>query len=140
MKDKSTSLPPAEAPQAQIVQMLIAAQSSGPLPPPDMLARYEEILPGAAERIISLAEQELMHRRDLEERYSGTIVGNSRMGLIFGFLIGIGGLVVATMIGIYGNPEAGVGMGLVTLGSLVGIFIYGSRVTLRGQFDQHERQ
>ena len=39
---------------------------SGPLPPPEMLAQYEEILPGAAERILSMAERQAEHRQKLE--------------------------------------------------------------------------
>ena len=31
---------------------------SGPLPPPEMLGEYEKVLPGAADRIICLAEKE----------------------------------------------------------------------------------
>lgn len=30
---------------------------SGPIPPPEALARYEEIQPGAADRIIKMAEK-----------------------------------------------------------------------------------
>ncbi len=39
---------------------------SGPLPPPEMLAQYEEILPGAAERILSMAERQAEHRQKME--------------------------------------------------------------------------
>ena len=31
---------------------------SGPIPPADMLARYEEVLPGSADRLISMAERQ----------------------------------------------------------------------------------
>ncbi len=40
---------------------------SGPLPPPSVLASYEELLPGAADRIITLAEKQLEHRMYLEK-------------------------------------------------------------------------
>ena len=40
---------------------------SGPLPPPEMLAQYEEILPGAAERILSMAERQAEHRQKMEQ-------------------------------------------------------------------------
>jgi len=39
---------------------------SGPIPHPNDLARYEEILPGAAERIMKMAELQAEHRRALE--------------------------------------------------------------------------
>lgn len=38
----------------------------GPLPPPDALARYEQISPGFADRIVALAEREAENRQQLE--------------------------------------------------------------------------
>ncbi len=42
----------------------------GPLPAPEDLHRYEALLPGAAERIMRLSEDEATHRRSLEDRAS----------------------------------------------------------------------
>lgn len=41
-------------------------QWSGPLPSPDSLARYNNVLPDAAERIMSMAEKEMEHRHKKE--------------------------------------------------------------------------
>ena len=38
----------------------------GPLPPPDMLAHYNQLSPGFAERILQLAEREAESRHSLE--------------------------------------------------------------------------
>lgn len=38
----------------------------GPLPPPDALARYEQICPGFADRIVALTEREAENRQQLE--------------------------------------------------------------------------
>jgi uncharacterized membrane protein len=38
----------------------------GPIPPPAVLQGYEQILPGAAERILRMAEQQAAHRHSLE--------------------------------------------------------------------------
>lgn len=40
----------------------------GPLPPPERLAQYENVLPGASERIMSMAKQEQAHRHRQDER------------------------------------------------------------------------
>ena len=40
---------------------------SGPLPPPNVLSAYEDLLPGAADRIITMAEKQLEHRMYLEK-------------------------------------------------------------------------
>src|SRR4051794_22436827 len=42
------------------------AEFSGPLPPPSYLREYDIILPGAASRIISMAEAEQRHRHAWE--------------------------------------------------------------------------
>lgn len=41
---------------------------SGPIPPPALLEGYESILPGAAERILALAEREAAHRHEIEKQ------------------------------------------------------------------------
>ena len=40
---------------------------SGPLPSPETLSQYNEIIPNGAERIMAMAEQQSAHRRNLEE-------------------------------------------------------------------------
>ena len=49
-------LPEGTTPQELV--KIIARRFSGPLPPPEMFREYNEILPGAAGRILSLAENE----------------------------------------------------------------------------------
>lgn len=39
-----------------------------PVPPPQMLEHYERILPGAAERIVRMAEEEWRHRHELDQK------------------------------------------------------------------------
>jgi uncharacterized membrane protein len=39
---------------------------SGPLPPPEDLAKYNMIVPDAAERILRMAEKQQAHRMELE--------------------------------------------------------------------------
>ena len=65
MSDEPESAPSGDA--------LISVERSiqafeGPIPPPDMLAHYEEVLPGAAERIITLAERQQDDRTRVNER------------------------------------------------------------------------
>ncbi len=72
----------------------IEAVWNGPLPPPNVLRGYEEVVPGAANRIMEMTEKEQAHSRDMTRTI---IVGDSRrayLGLIAGFVIsvlGIGG-------------------------------------------------
>ena len=44
----------------------LSERYAGPLPPPKYLAAYEEVLPGAAERLLKQVETEQKHRHKLE--------------------------------------------------------------------------
>ena len=46
------------------------AEFTGPVPPPRWLEGYEQIVPGAANRLISLAETEARHRRRHETLFA----------------------------------------------------------------------
>lgn len=59
---------------------------SGPIPPPEALARYEEIQSGAADRIIKMAEKQQDHRMSLEKKAIGGQIDQSKRGQIFGFV------------------------------------------------------
>ncbi|MFH1760058.1 MAG: DUF2335 domain-containing protein [bacterium] len=43
------------------------ASFSGPIPHPQILQKYNEIVPDAAARIIKMAENQATHRQDLEK-------------------------------------------------------------------------
>lgn len=45
---------------------LVHAQYSGPLPPPSLLADFEKVLPGSAERIFQYSEREQQHRHEMD--------------------------------------------------------------------------
>ncbi|MEZ4104536.1 MAG: DUF2335 domain-containing protein [Candidatus Paceibacterota bacterium] len=101
---------------------------SGPLPHPDVLHRFEEVSPGAAERIIKMAEEQSSHRRNLEKKVIESDIYRSKWGQILGFIIAIVGLSVSAVIGVFGNPVAGSIMGTGTVAGLVWVFMYGSRL------------
>jgi len=60
---------------------------SGPLPPPEILKGYNNILPDAAERILVMAENQSIHRQDLEKTLVYGNVRHDFLGMIFGFII-----------------------------------------------------
>ncbi len=100
---------------------------SGPLPHPDILKRFDEVVPGAAERILAMAEEQSEHRRELEKKVIDSDIARSKWGQILGFCIAIAGLVVSAVVAIYGNALAGGIIGVGTLASLVGVFMYGAK-------------
>lgn len=62
-RNGSNQVTPQNTPPAGIVHF----QQSGPIPDPITLERYESLLPGAAERILSMAESNAHHVMDMEK-------------------------------------------------------------------------
>jgi uncharacterized membrane protein len=88
------------------------AEFSGPLPPPSYLREYDLIFPGAAGRIISMAEAEQKHRH----RWERSALNNTTVGLWFGFLIALS-LVGGGVYSVYtGQPY--VAGGFLTAGAI----------------------
>ncbi|HEY4500407.1 MAG TPA: DUF2335 domain-containing protein [Candidatus Paceibacterota bacterium] len=100
---------------------------SGPLPPPEILKKYNDIVPGAAERIIKMAEDQSTHRKELEKKVIDSDISRSKWGQVLGFFIAIIGLVVSLIATIYGSTTVGAIIGTGTLVSLVSVFMYGSK-------------
>lgn len=107
-------------------------QHSGPLPHPDVLAGYEKLVPGLADRIVRMAESESAHRRDLESRFLNAQIEDNKTdrliegrgqvcALIVALVTIIGGFVIIGT----GHAMAGSLLSGGTLLTLVGIFIYG---------------
>src|SRR3989338_3375865 len=59
--------------------MLVQHQEfSGPLPPPEVLRQFDQVVPGAAERIIKMAEQQFAHRTELEKKVIDSDIRQSK--------------------------------------------------------------
>jgi len=111
--------------EKRVLQAAISMSFSGPLPPPEALAHYEQILPGAADRIIKMAEDQNAHRRHLETTVIESNAAVQKWGLVGGFVIAmtaIGGGIYLIAHGMSGSGLAAI---LTPLVALVGVFIYG---------------
>ena len=99
---------------------------SGPIPPPEALARYEEIQPGAADRILTMAEKQQEHRMALETKAIGGQVDQSKRGQLFGFILVFVCIAVAVFVSLYfGMTAFAVTFLCVTMVSVVGLFVTG---------------
>jgi len=92
---------------------------SGPLPPPEILARFDQAVPGSAGRIITMAESQQQHRIEVERSVAVQETQIKRDGLNFAYRLAVIGLLgaVATAL-VTQNPYAVgiiVGGGLITL-------------------------
>ena len=78
---------------SRITAVMKSESFSGPIPHPEHFARYEQVMPGAAERIMVMAENHQEHRIKTERRVIGANILYRNMGLILGavlFLVLIG--------------------------------------------------
>lgn len=115
------------------VAKIIQSEFSGPIPPPNIIKGYEEILPGAADRIISMAEKQSEHRQQMEQTMVSSESRDSLLGVLFAFGLGIGCIIAAIVIVIM-VPEnvgaiSGATMGVAGIGSIIATFIKSTRVS-----------
>lgn len=69
-------------------QVIFQAQMySGPLPHPDILRAYNEIVPGSADRIITQFEEQGRHRRNQEHRVVSHNLFSSTLGQVLAFVL-----------------------------------------------------
>jgi uncharacterized membrane protein len=97
----------------------------GPLPPPEILAQYNQITPGFADRIISLTEAEQKHRHQVEATVVGQTFEEQKRGQVFGLIIGIVAIVAGTIAAIAGSTVAGSIIGGGGVIGLVSVFVLG---------------
>ena len=123
-KSKKINLPAAESPGKSAPNQILSATTqafSGPLPPPDILVKYNSVVPNAAERIITMAETQAAHRQRIESKVIESNIKNSRLGLHYGLIIGLASVLGGVVCIMYAHEIGGTG-----LSSLVGVFVYGS--------------
>lgn len=73
--------------QCAIVHQSQRSVFQGPLPPPEIFAKYDSILPGAAERILAMAEKEQNHRINSDEKIIKGQIKQFSIGQILGFIL-----------------------------------------------------
>lgn len=98
---------------------------SGPLPPADQAAAWDAVVPGAADRILAMAEKQLQHRHELEKTTIGGAATRAKWGLWLGFVISLVVIGVGTGIILSGHTWEGTTIMGVDVVSLAGVFVYG---------------
>jgi len=97
----------------------------GPLPPPGMLAEYDQVLPGLAERIVRLPEKEQEHRHAMVDRALGREIKLKERGQLLGFVSLILLLLFAAYLVYAGDTKAAAAVASVTIVGVVGVFVTG---------------
>ena len=119
----------------------------GPLPQPDALGEYERILPGAADRILSMAESQSRHRQAMQKEAMelsrleiSSAFNRANRGLNLGALVALaivgGGAFMAHL----GYAEAGGGVIGGTIVGLAATFVYGAKTRDRDVKSAEEQE
>lgn len=136
-----TPEPAREAPDpARALRYEEATYFAGPLPSPQSLHDYDHALPGAADRIISMAEREARHRHAVEHRMLDIHGRNSTLGICAGGLIGLSAILGGVHAVVQGADLAGAGVALTGLAALVGVFVLQHRSEQREAAEKEEDQ
>lgn len=101
------------------------ASFSGPMPPPAVLEGYERVIPGAAERILLMAESDTRHQQEIEFAALMAAEGEVKRGQWFAFSIGVLAL-ISSMVALHlGSPAVAGVIGGTTVVGLVSVFVVG---------------
>jgi uncharacterized membrane protein len=131
------SLPPNTSPALMtkpkaLGDRVLAASFEGPLPPPSLFRDYESICPGAAERILKMAENQASHRQKLEatafeagiEQMRGVFL-ERRIGQIFALVLSLAFLGMGAFIALHGESVVGGLIGTLGISTIAVTFITG---------------
>ena len=128
-KGAAEIVPPAQPDKAAggVSLTALSMEYAGPLPPPAYLAAYEQIAPGAAQRILAMAEEQAKHRREIESKVIGSDTGRSWAGLFIGGILSLAILASGTWVILAGHDTAGTTIITGTLVALAGVFVYATQ-------------
>jgi len=104
------------------------------LPSPEEFSRYEEILPGATERLMEMAKAQMAHRHALELQ----VVRQARRGQFIGLFISLSFLGAGVWLISTGNPIPGIALAVIDVAAIVSAFAIGriSQGRAQGQSQQ----
>ena len=92
---------------------------SGPLPPPEAFAKYEQNLPGSMDRILTLTEKQVDHRIELEKSEEKLDIRGQIIGAALVVLFGV----LSFLLAMFGHENVALGMGVTTVISVAVIFV-----------------
>lgn len=108
---------------------------SGPIPHPSLMAGYEQVLPGSADRILKMAELQQAHRFDLEKTSIESQLRSNRQGQIFGFILSFVVILAGVILLLLGMPVLGVCLMAGMIFILAALFI-GGKINMKADLKE----
>lgn len=91
----------------EAVREEIQAYWSAPLPPPETLEHYNQIVPGMAERILAMTERSVTGKLDIEDKLAIAEIETAKIGLSLAFALTLLAFVASVVFFALGNDIAG---------------------------------
>ena len=132
-KPRKNKLPTKTPQQGGVQKKTVQLQqqiTTGPLPPPEVLEGYDQIIPGAAERIVAMAEKEQAHSHQMEKDCIRFTVEEEKRGQRYGLAIAIIAITASLVVSFLGDPVTASVIGGTTVVGLTAAFVVG-RKTLK---------
>lgn len=82
----------------------VSQEFSGPIPPPQVLAGYDNVQAGFANRIVAMAEKEQAHRHFIEDKALSSSISIQKRGQIFALILSLL-ILIGSMFLIYNGRE-----------------------------------
>ena len=111
----------------ELLSIIGAQYFSGPLPPPDLLRQYDEVVPGFAKTIASQFVAQGDHRREMERAVILSDVARANWGLALGFILALVGVSGSLYLINSGMGAVGLTAFIASLAPLVFAFLESSR-------------
>lgn len=116
-----------ESVQESIARTLVAEHVSyqGPIPPPELLSQFDDIIPDGANRIMIMAEEQSKHRREIEANVVNANNRDSLLGVVFAGIMGLLAIVGSIWLISINKSAEGLSVIIGAVGSLWGIYLKG---------------
>lgn len=123
----------AGATQPTSVELRASLTYRGPTPPPAWLERYEQIVPGSAERMINVAIKASNARIEGASKSNESEIQLKKRAQIFGFAIAVVALVFGFVLAVRGDSVEGFALIVIGAASVVGTFVANAWSRIRRQ-------
>jgi uncharacterized membrane protein len=122
--------------QVTSLQASYSEYFAGPIPPPSLLARYNDIVPNGAERILAMAERQSQHRETIESQVVTGNIDSQKRGTIFGFILALVTILGGFALVYAGKDTSGMAAIIGSLVSLVSVFVYARHKQAKERVDK----